>query len=84
MSDFFKVLGAVVAVIAVAFFITLFGVLGGIVVGWVVGLFFTDLIVGFISRFGVNTVGLEVWQIGGALGFIGAFFKTVNTNTTAD
>lgn len=68
------------AVIILAFFFCILGVIGGIVSGWIVGLFFTDLIIGFIGRFGVDTVGLEVWHVGGALGFLGSFFKSVHTN----
>lgn len=79
--DFLKVIGGFVLAAAIILFLGIFGVLCGIVGGWIVGLFFTDLIIGFIGRFGVNTIGLEVWHVGGALGFIGAFFKSVQTTT---
>lgn len=81
MGDIYKVIGGIVGVVVLAFFLGTLGVLGGIVSGWIVGLFFTDLIIGTIARIGVDTAGLEVWHIGGTLGFIGAFFKSVQTNT---
>lgn len=77
MGTFLKVIGGIVAATGLVFLFCLLGVLGGIFGGWIVGLFFTDLIIGTISRIGgINTAGLEVWHIGGTLGFIGAFFKT--------
>lgn len=81
MSDILKIIGGVVGIIALVLFLGIFGVLGGIVSGWIVGLFFTDLIIGTIGRTGLDVAGLEVWHIGGTLGFIGAFFKSVQTNT---
>ena len=81
MSDILKVIGGVVGIAALILFLGILGVLGGIVSGWIVGLFFTDLIIGTIGRTGLDTAGLEVWHLGGTLGFIGAFFKSVQTNT---
>lgn len=81
MGDVLKAIGGVVAAIVIVFFLGILGVLGGIFGGWIVGLFFTDLIIGTIARIGVDTAGLEVWHIGGTLGFIGAYFKSVQTNT---
>lgn len=80
MNDFLKIIGGVVFVIAMVFFLGILGTLGGIIGGWIVGLFFSDLIIGTIARTGLDTVGLEVWHIGGTLGFIGSFFKSVQTN----
>lgn len=82
MSDFVKVIGGLAIGAAIVIFLAIFGTLAGIIGGWIVGLFFTDLIVGFIGRFGVNTAGLEVWQIGGVLGFLGGYFKSVQTSTS--
>lgn len=58
----------------------LLGPLLGGLAGWVVGFFWTDPILNFLSRFGVDTTGLTTWQIGVALGFMGGFFKAVQTN----
>lgn len=52
------------------------GVLFGAFAGWIVGLFFTPTILDFLRRLGVDTAGLQVWQIGAAMGFFGGFLKT--------
>lgn len=73
---------ALAAIAAMIFFAPLIGVLFGAFTGWVVGLFFTETIIGFFARAGFDVAGFAVWQIGAALGFIGAFFKATHTNTT--
>lgn len=80
-DDFFTVVGAVAVVVLLVFFGTLLGTIGGIVGGWIVGLFFSDLILSFLGRIGVDVTGLALWQVGGALGFLGSFFKSYQTNT---
>ena len=59
----------------------LFGVLintiAGAVVGWIVGLFFAETILGIFAVLGIK--GFAMWQIGAFLGFVGAFFRTVPT-----
>jgi hypothetical protein len=74
---------AVAKLAGVMFFVALLiltmpmlGVLFGMFSGWVVGLFFEDMIVGFLRRLGADTAGLRLWQIGGAMGFFGGFLKT--------
>lgn len=62
------------------FVATILGPLLGGLAGWVVGFFWTHPILDFLDRFGVNTTGLSVWQIGVALGFMGGFFKASQTN----
>jgi hypothetical protein len=57
----------------------LIGVLGGAFSGWIVGFFWTDPILDFMRRIGVETEGLTVWQIGAAMGFLGGFLKTSTT-----
>ena len=49
----------------------------GMLVGWFVGLFgfIADPIIQF---FGVLGIHLEMWQIGGVIGFIGGFLAKVN------
>lgn len=56
----------------------LLGALGGALSGWVVGWFFSETILSFMAAFGVK--GLAMWQIGMALGFVGGFFKSTQTN----
>ena len=64
------------------FFVPVFGVLLGAFSGWVVGLFFDETILGFLTRIGFDTAGFSMWQVGAALGFIGSFFKTpITTNS---
>lgn len=63
-------------VAALLFFIAILSTVMGAAVGWVVGLFFADTIIGFLGRIGVNVDGLSMWQVGAALGFIGSFFKS--------
>lgn len=60
-------------------FIIIAGPLFGGLSGWIVGFLFTDPILDFLNRLGVRTEGMSVWQIGVALGFIGAFFKATLT-----
>ena len=72
------ILGGTVAVIALLLVLPLLGALGGAFSGWVVGWFFSETILGFLAALGIK--GLAMWQIGMSLGFIGGFFKAVQTN----
>ena len=63
------------------FFIILLVILGtllGGMAGWIVGLFFTDIIMNILNRFGVDTMGMSLWQLGATLGFFSGFFKTTH------
>lgn len=71
-----KIIAAVVLSAVLVFTVPILFVFLGALSGWVAGLVFEDMIMGFLSRIGVNTAGLTMWQLGGALGFIGSFFKT--------
>lgn len=82
-NDFFVGLGVAAASALFIFFAMLLSTIGGIIGGWVVGIFFEGMILNALARFGVDTVNLALWQLGGTLGFIGSFFKSVQTNTTA-
>jgi len=55
---------------------TLLGALFGAFAGWVVGWFFDVTLLAFFAELGIQ--GLEMWQIGMSLGFIGGFFKPVS------
>ena len=63
------------AVVTLVFFIVVLGTLMGAVAGWIVGLFFGETILSTLSRFGVSTLGLQMWQLGATLAFVGSFFK---------
>jgi hypothetical protein len=72
----FAVIGAVAAT---AFLAPLLGVLFGAFSGLIVGLFFEQTIVDFMTRIGFDMAGFAVWQLGAALGFVGAFFRCTQT-----
>lgn len=55
----------------------IFSPLAGALIGWVVGLFFGNAILGTFASFGIT--GLSMWKLGATLGFVGAFFKTTVT-----
>lgn len=80
--DFSKAIVAVVAVAALVFFSPLIGVIFGAFSGFIVGLFFEQTIVGFMTRVGFDMASFAVWQLGAALGFVGAFFRSSQTNNT--
>ena len=68
----FMALGLVMLIIVMVILGTFFGG----VAGWIVGLFFTDTIMGTLNRIGVDTMGLTMWQLGATLGFVSGFFKS--------
>lgn len=68
--------GAFALIVIIFLLFPLIGSLVGAFAGWVVGLFFEDTILSTLARFGVDTGGLAMWQLGCTLGFIGGFFKT--------
>ena len=82
MDTTLKVFGGALAIVILLFTAPLLGVLGGAFGGWVVGIFFTDLIIGTLARFGVDTAGLAVWHLGAFLGFVCGFFKTYAAAST--
>ncbi len=78
MSGFLNTGMALVLVSLFLFMIVLLGTLFGALAGWIVGLFFTDTILGIFSALGVQDFAM--WQIGAFLGFVGGFFKSSDTN----
>lgn len=68
----FMAVGLVMLIIVMVILGTFFGG----VAGWIVGLFFTDTIMGTLNRIGVDTMGLTMWQLGATLGFVSGFFKS--------
>ncbi len=71
---------SMVVVICSLFFLCLVSTIFGAGIGWVVGLFFSEPILGFLNRASVDVNGLHMWQVGAALGFIGSFFKSTLTH----
>ena len=70
--------GALMALglVAVIILMVILGTLFGGIAGWIVGLFFTDTIMGTLNRIGVDTIGMTMWQLGATLGFISGFVKS--------
>ena len=52
----------------------------GAFLGWFIGLFFGETIIGIFAQIGI--VGFSMWQIGAFLGFISCFFKNMITYNT--
>jgi len=70
------VFGGMLLVILIIFIGVLVGTLVGMLSGWIVGLFFTNVFHEVMIAFGLQPVAL--WKLGGFLGFVGGFFRTVN------
>jgi hypothetical protein len=78
-----KLLVSLVLIAVMFFILCLMSTIFGAAIGWAVGLLFGDTILDFLSRIGMNVNGVEMYQVGAALGFIGSFFRssqTVNRN----
>lgn len=58
-----QVFTGALAAIGLVLFVFVMGILGtffGGVAGWLVGLFFTDIIMTTLNRFGVDTMGMDM------------------------
>lgn len=71
-----KFIGIVSFGLIIAFVAPIISCFLGAFAGWTVGLVFEQEIIGFLTRCGVQTEGLKMWQLGAALGFIGGYLKT--------
>lgn len=65
-----------VTIVAVVFLVACLNTIMGAFAGWVVGLFFSNSILGTLARFGVDVADLQMWQLGAMLGFVGSSFKS--------
>ncbi len=74
-----KLFGGMVLVAVSFFLLCLMSSIFGAAIGWVVGLFFSDTILGFMGRVGIDVTELQMWEVGASLGFIGGFFKSTLT-----
>lgn len=78
MEKFVLAIGVAGLVALLLLVLPLVGTVFGALSGWVVGLLFSETILGFFTALGIT--GLKMWQIGASLGFIGGFFKATQTN----
>lgn len=69
--------GALVLGILLVLVAILLGTLMGALAGWVVGLFFSETILGIFAVLGLK--GFTLWQIGAFLGFTGSFVRSTLT-----
>jgi hypothetical protein len=74
MDTLVKVAGGIVLSVSGIFFFVVLGTLMGAFSGWVVGLFFSDTILGIANQLGIK--GIAMWQFGAFMGFVGGFLKT--------
>lgn len=73
------VLVGAVAFTALLFISVLFGTVIGAFAGWVVGLVFTDTMITLAKMLGQP--GMEAWQLGAILGFVGSFFRSSSSSS---
>jgi hypothetical protein len=76
MEPLAKVGGIVFLGLGLLFVAPIIAVFFGALSGWIIGLVFTGEVMKVLSRFGVDTVGLSMWELGAGLGFVGSFFKS--------
>lgn len=74
MDNFAKLVGGLFLGICGVFFFVILGTLTGALSGYVVGLFFSDTILGVLSQLGIH--GVTMWQFGAFMGFCGGFLRT--------
>lgn len=66
--------GTVALALCGTFFFIIASALMGALAGWIVGLFFSDTILGILAQLGIRNIGM--WQFGAFMGFVGGFLKT--------
>lgn len=74
MEKIVTTLGTAMLSIGGIFLLVLAGTLMGALAGWVVGLFFSETILGILGQIGIHNISM--WQFGAFMGFVGGFLKT--------
>ena len=74
------IVAALAGVFALIFFSPMLGVLAGAFSGWVVGWLAPVWVPSGLALLGLKVTAGELVYIGAALGFVGGFFKSSNTN----
>ena len=77
MDDFIKGLGLALVAAGGIFLFVILGTCLGAVAGWLVGLVFSDTILGILDQ--LNIRGIAMWEFGAFMGFVGGFLKTKTT-----
>lgn len=77
MEELSKAMALLPMAIGAIFIAVLLGPVFGGLAGWVVGLLFESTILKVLAAFGVT--GIEVWELGAFMGFVGGFLKTTTT-----
>ena len=80
MDKFFLIVGGSMVAASWLLVLPLVGFLLGAFSGMVVGTVFNETFATFIVWLGVD---LQPWQVGGLLGFVGVFFRSVQRKGTA-
>jgi hypothetical protein len=70
-----ELLGLLFLTLLILFAVPVLAAVVGAFSGWVVGLFFSAAILHTLNTLGLGTQGIEMWELGATLGFIGGFFK---------
>lgn len=73
--DILKPIAAVLILVVTTFFLFLLMPLIGALSGFVVSLFFDDVIRQTLAQLGIDLGFVPLWQVGMTLAFIGSFFK---------
>lgn len=79
MEAFVKLFGGAALVISGIFCFVILGTLMGALAGWIVGLVFSDTILGILAQMGIRNISMA--QFGAFMGFVGGFLKTKVTAT---
>ena len=76
MDKLLIVIGAIVAIVGVFFFLPALGALLGYFVGWVVSLFFPQTTTAFLAAIGMGSLSFS--QYGAMVAFTAGFFRQIS------
>ena len=74
MDDTSRTFTIIFGAIGLLLAMPIIGVLFGAISGYIVGLFFSESILGVLNQTGIEDVSM--WQLGAFLGFVGGSFKS--------
>lgn len=76
MGAILALIGGMATAFAGLFILFMIAPLAGAIAGFMVGLVFEPTIRNTFMAFGVDLEGIQMWQLGMTLGFVGMFLKT--------